>query len=287
MRNNYLAEDIKRTGVAFRDWLTPYYTLGGAVAFCIAVFTLLDPSGQLVRLVAAGLFLLTVSAWVLHLSRRGASASQTPDLAKPPGVKLHAILLAITIFFLLGMLVSEALMRNKHASDADTVRGPKPASQTSEAVQSNAPERIEIAIPAASTPVELIAIDQPEKSRPASPLGSDTAAGSFQSQTLEPSALASKSLPAGQLDSQNEAAGAQTTSADTRALANKSKLQPEPGKRLIKTVDSSQNARSTATNAGTSTNAADRQRCSNLLSKFSLGEELRPHEKTLLETSCR
>ena len=61
MGSHNIADDVRRTGTAFRDWLTPYYTLGGAVAFFIAVFTLLDPSGQMVRIVSVGLFLATVA----------------------------------------------------------------------------------------------------------------------------------------------------------------------------------------------------------------------------------
>ena len=117
MVHKTIAEDIKQTGWAIRDWLGPYYMLGGAVAFGIGMLTLLDQDGSLhlTRIVGAILFVATFVTWAYHFYKQrllASAAHSTLDPA-PPKAKFHGILLAITVFFSCGIVISEVLMK-KH-----------------------------------------------------------------------------------------------------------------------------------------------------------------------------
>ena len=304
MRNNNLVDDVKRTGVAFRDWLTPYYTLGGAVAFCIAMFTLLDPSGQLVRFVSAGLFLLTVTVWVFHLWRRSAKPSQPSDASSLPAVKPHAILLAVTAFFLVGMLVSESLMRSRNGGGTVTATRVTPSPHTDASalptflapnpVPGVAPlgmqDKVEVTTFPHSAPAlaEPTAVGTSAVALSAAPANSAASPKGSQVQAIAQSGGAIPTGPAPGLASPR--AGAQKSPTKAQHPDSKPKANPAQNPPQTKVATASQNPRSTeiATGAAEHTaNAADRQRCSSLLSKFSLGEELRPQDTQMLETSCR
>lgn len=115
MLNKAIAEDIKHTGWAIRDWLSPFYTLGGAVAFCITMLTLLDQNGELhlTRIVGAVLVICTFVAWALHLYKQHANRHHRRSVPAEPQAKLHLILFTVSCFFIVGILLSEAWMKNR------------------------------------------------------------------------------------------------------------------------------------------------------------------------------
>lgn len=251
MSSNNLTDDIKHTGWAIRDWLGPYYMLGGAVAFGIALLTLLDPSGRLVRAVGAVLLVLTILAWVHHFYRQHQRKAQV-DPAGEPQVKLHAILLAVTLFFLCGILVSDALMRGKRGGDAPAHQDVAEPSAAPQALA--APSAAQVAQPAiapAATPAVTAVV--PTAVAPAEPRALPARIDVLPD---SPNSLA-KPLP---VSKKTEPA-----SADARTSNAGSSAEPAP--------------RAAA--------PANRQRCSSLLGKFSLGEELNAEDKRYLETSCR
>lgn len=288
MGSHNIAEDVRRTGTAFRDWLTPYYTLGGAVAFFIAVFTLLDPSGQMVRIVSVGLFLATVAAWVFYLARRTPPSSS--DSAAPPAVKLHAILLAITIFFLLGMLVSEALMRSRNigtGSDSTLANSDK-RTETTELAAPTKPGPAPVTVTSNKTAVPAppkasnLPGSEPTRANDTPVTSAEVRPGTSTDEAPLAATIPPQSKPA-ELDAHKASSNAQRASP-------KQKTEPKQDLRQAKTaVTSSQPQREDTRASDTTnlTNEATQQRCSSLLSKFSLGEELRPQEKRMLETSCR
>ena len=83
-----LTSDIKSVGTAIRDWLTPFYTLGGVTTFVITVLTLIDRSGWLVRALTGALILLTIvvcaHAWTKARSTPAArrSAIDSPSISR-------------------------------------------------------------------------------------------------------------------------------------------------------------------------------------------------------------
>lgn len=274
MSSNNLTDDIKHTGWAIRDWLGPYYMLGGAVAFGIALLTLLDPSGRLVRAVGAVLLVLTILAWVHHFYRQHQRKAQV-DPAGEPQVKLHAILLAVTLFFLCGILVSDALMRGKRGGDApahqDVAEQAAPQAPA-------APGAAPVAQPSAQAAAVAPAAPQPAVAAPA----------------IAPAAtpnVAPTATPA--------VAPAAVAPAEPRVLPARIDVLPDSPNSLAKPLPVSKktepaSADARTSNAGSSAEPApraaapaNRQRCSSLLGKFSLGEELNAEDKRYLETSCR
>lgn len=261
MSSNNLTDDIKHTGWAIRDWLGPYYMLGGAVAFGIALLTLLDPSGQLVRAVGAVLLVLTILAWVHHFYRQHQRKAQVHPAGEPQ-VKLHAILLAVTLFFLCGILVSDALMRGKRGGDA-------PAHQDV-VEQTTAPQAPAAAVaPAAPQPAVAAPAIAPTVAPNVAPTATPAVAPTAVA-PAEPRVLPARIdvLP----DSPNSLA---------KPLAVSKKTEPASADARTS------NAGSSAEPAPRAAAPANRQRCSSLLGKFSLGEELNAEDKRYLETSCR
>lgn len=273
MANKEIAESvnlsgIKHTGFALRDWLGPYYMLGGAVAFGIAMLTVLDPSGLLVRAVGALLLALTILAWAYHFYRQkqspvvsDASQSQAP---------LHGILLAITIFFLCGILISETLVRGKRA----------PVAPPEDVVVEAAPDKPMLPVPVAEPAAKVAA---PAAQAPA------VAAVVLPSQA----APLSGDAPAPVLAS---APGARTPLPPRiDVLADSPNTSPKsaptaPRNEPVVVAERSNEQRSNAAGSERSERAAppvNRQRCSSLIGKFSLGEELSAEDKRYLETSCR
>lgn len=78
----------KQTGFAIRDWLGPFYTLGGVIAFAITMLTLLDPSGMLVKSITVVLVIATAVAWAISEAimsgKRPAVAPAAPFNQSPP-----------------------------------------------------------------------------------------------------------------------------------------------------------------------------------------------------------
>ena len=278
MSSNNLTDDIKHTGWAIRDWLGPYYMLGGAVAFGIALLTLLDPSGRLVRAVGAVLLVLTILAWVHHFYRQHQRKAQVHPAGEPQ-VKLHAILLAVTLFFLCGILVSDALMRGKRGGDA-------PAHQ--DVVEQTAPQAP--AAPSAAPVAQPAAVVAPAAAvAPAAP--QQAVAAPAITPTVAPTATSAVAPAA--------VAPAAVAPAEPRVLPARIDVLPDSPNSLAKPLPVSKktepaNADARTSNAGSSAEPApraaapaNRQRCSSLLGKFSLGEELNAEDKRYLETSCR
>lgn len=299
---NALFGDIQRTGFALRDWLGPYYMLGGVVAFFITVFSLLDPSGWLVRWVAAGLFLLTVMAWVLFLYRQASSRKLAGANTAPAdaGAKPHAILLAVTVFFLLGLLVSEVVLRGRNAGGPAAQQPSRPAPSGNAAALAPVPATAAAVAPsqapANASPSAQPAKDEATASAPArgpasppvlpqaavqDPSASDTtaAAGSGTGTgtgTNTPKGTASVAR-AGQVNTRPEPRPPERPPAVRQVALQKPASKPAP---LGANDNDNDNAEPTPS-------PAERQRCSSLLGRFSLGEELQPADKQFLRTSCR
>ena len=264
MSSNNLTDDIKHTGWAIRDWLGPYYMLGGAVAFGIALLTLLDPSGQLVRAVGAVLLLLTILAWVYHFYRQHQAKG---GAVSGPKVKLHGILLAVTLFFLCGIVISDAVMRGKRPGAAQTAQPHEEVLEPSTEAAAPAPTAAvaQSAVPAPAAPA-------PVAGAPAAPVVTAAPAPA----PTEPRVLPARIdvLP----DSPNSMA---------RPVPVSSKN--EPARADARTSHAERNSERSAEPAAAPRAAppVNRQRCSSLLGKFSLGEELNAEDKRFLETSCR
>lgn len=273
---NPVLEDIRDTGFAIRDWLGPYYTLGGAVAFCIALFTLLDPSGQLVRLVAAGLFVLTVLAWVVFLSRRTIKRSASAEMPKTNPSRFHTILLAITLFFLAGMFLSEVLMRGKlgGGTTSTSVSAPAAVEQGSDANPGAVSDRPARSLrPEDSTQKPLVAVPADSASVKQVDPGN--------SQAPAVSAALPAAEPAWKFASPAPAVVAMPVVKGAVAKVQKPR-SPAPSPRR----ESSATNKEPVAVVAPEISRALHQRCSSLLGKFSLGEELRSEDKRFLETSC-
>lgn len=309
MSSNNLTDDIKHTGWALRDWLGPYYTLGCAVAFGIALLTLLDPSGQLVRAVGAVLLVLTILAWVYHFYRQHQDKAQGAAAAGPK-VKLHGILLAVTLFFLCGIVISDAVMRGKRPGAAQTAQPYEEVLESSEhsteAAASSAP------VAAAVQPASTTPMAQPT----AQPAGTEVAAPAAQASTAQaPAAVvpavapALASAPATAPASPIVTMAPAPASIEPRVLPARIDVLPDSPNSMARAVPVSsknellhadartshaeRNSERTAERSSEPSAApraappVNRQRCSSLLGKFSLGEELNAEDKRFLETSCR
>ena len=157
-----LTSDIKSVGTAIRDWLTPFYTLGGVTTFVITVLTLIDRSGWLVRALTGALILLTIVVCAHAWTKARSTPAATDGAAKPASPKLHTALIIISLFFCVGLLVSEALMHERRQSaTAPTVpdappKSPEPASPAA----AQAPAAVPAPVPAASTPAAAPALTE-------------------------------------------------------------------------------------------------------------------------------
>lgn len=286
MSSNNLTDDIKHTGWALRDWLGPYYTLGCAVAFGIALLTLLDPSGQLVRAVGAVLLLLTILAWVYHFYRQHQAKG---GAASGPKVKLHGILLAVTLFFLCGIVISDAVMRGKRPGAAQTAQPHEEVLEPS--TEAAAPVAATVH-PAPTAPATQSAA-QPAAKEAAAPAPAAPA----------PVAVAPAAAPA--LVAPVVTVAPAPTPTEPRVLPARIDVLPDSPNSMARPVPVSTKNEPTRADARTShaernsersaepaaapraAPPVNRQRCSSLLGKFSLGEELNAEDKRFLETSCR
>lgn len=303
MLNKAITEDIKHTGWVIRDWLAPFYTLGGAVAFVIAMLTLLDQDGKLhlTRIVGAVLAIFTFVAWALHLYKSRNMPSQSEEEAGTtnplqPRVKLHVILFTISCFFIVGILISEAWMKARRTGVPEmpsTVQTDKTAFPAVPATQVTMPPPAVASSTAATAvhrPAEPLApapatplVHAPPSSSEATPLPAAALA------VAAPSAAASAAFP----HSEDKPVLAQPKpAASTAPAAAKSqpKVQTVTQTQKSPTVPSSSTSTTTkkASEPKVTRKASEYpEKCASLLRKFSLGEEVSPQEHRYLETSCR
>lgn len=302
MENRSIAQDIRNTGFALRDWLGPYYMLGGAVAFGIAMLTLLDPSGWLVRGVGAALLAVTLLAWARHFHLHRRQPAPPPVQPAMQGtdengsVSPHGVLLAITLFFLCGIVISEAFMAHQRSASARAAAAAdRPAALPASAA---------LAAPARATGA-------------AAPADADEAAGAIQARSLPDATARAAALPRPDAaQPAAEAAQAGPTSASAAAMV-RAAPRPEPGPAPVAApaqtqaaaavgaplaqasvapprrqaaqpprADAAPAASSAPVPAGPALTAQQRARCTELLSRFSLGETLQPSDRHYLGTTC-
>lgn len=244
---NDISNVIKQTGFAIRDWLGPFYTLGGVIAFAITMLTLLDPSGMLVKSITVVLVVATAIAWAISMtpSRRRSADNADPANQAPP---VHALLMAVTLFFTAGLAISEAIMSGKRPAVA-------PAAPFTQ-----------------SPPAHL-----------AAPLTPPTAVPP----TATASAVNAAGAPAPVAVATSPVAMAPTTSAKPSVSATQTKpvKKPEDHANPSTSVPRADGTSTVAKHAPLS--AGDAQRCSDLIAKFSLGHTPSDADKHYLETSCR
>ncbi len=285
MLNKAIAEDIKHTGWAIRDWLSPFYTLGGAVAFCITMLTLLDQNGELhlTRIVGAVLVICTFVAWALHLYKQHANRHHRRSVPAEPQAKLHLILFTVSCFFIVGILLSEAWMKNRRQDlpeKAPLVEKIDKAAENPLPAPPNQilPEQTSGATSQVSPPPPP-PLQATKKNMPAS---TPQAPAAVMETTLAPASAAEKTSPASAVNASATVPAAQQTS-------NTKPVQPKPTPSAVKTTAkppiTPEKPRSSESSA--SPKSIYSEKCASLLHKFSLGEEVSAQEHRYLETSCR
>lgn len=324
MENRSIARNIRDTGFALRDWLGPYYMLGGAVAFGITMLTLLDPTGWLVRAVGAALLTLTLVAWAchLHVQRRRPAALAVQQSHGPDGggpATAHSILLAVTLFFLCGIVVSESFLAHQRAAAAreaqSTATPATPA--TPAAVVGSAPATPARAAggpgldeadraPASTAPVQPLATEPRTAPPPpdgASPPGTP-AAGASATGTVDPGPASSVAPGRGAVSATAFAAvpvpvtvqaspSRAPASAQVQPQQHQSPAAPAPTTPAARRrpagqpqhADAGLNALSLPAARPPQT-AQQQARCTELLSRFSLGETLQPSDRQYLGNTC-
>ncbi len=269
-----LTSDIKSVGTAIRDWLTPFYTLGGVTTFVITVLTLIDRSGWLVRALTGALILLTIVVCA-HAWTKARSAPAADGAAKPASPKLHTALIIISLFFCVGLLVSEALMHERRQSaTAPTVpdaspKTPEPASPAA----AQAPAAVPAPVPAASTPAAAPALTEAPAiaTAPAAP-------------TTPAPAVPANVAPAQEFTKKQPVAPATKAPAAIKEEASKKTNKPQPNDSAP--AHAAEPARPKPAKAP-SAGAAMPARCSEIMVQFSAGRSLSDGDKQYLETSCR
>ena len=271
-----LTSDIKSVGTAIRDWLTPFYTLGGVTTFVITVLTLIDRSGWLVRALTGALILLTIVVCAHAWTKARSTPAATDGAAKPASPKLHTALIIISLFFCVGLLVSEALMHERRQSaTAPTLptvpdappKTPEPASAPAAA---QAPAAVPTPAPLASTPAAAPAATEapaiataPAAPAPAVPANVTSTQESTKKQPVAPAVKAP---------------------AATKEEAPKKPNKPQPNDSAP--AHAAEPARPKPAKAP-SAGAAMPARCSEIMVQFSAGRSLSDGDKQYLETSCR
>ena len=271
-----LTSDIKSVGTAIRDWLTPFYTLGGVTTFVITVLTLIDRSGWLVRALTGALILLTIVVCAHAWTKARSTPAATDGAAKPASPKLHTALIIISLFFCVGLLVSEALMHERRQSaTAPTLptvpdappKTPEPASAPTAA---QAPAAVPTPAPTASTPAAAPAATEapaiataPAAPAPAVPANVTSAQDSTKKQPVAPAVKAPAATTEEAPKKPNKPQPSDSAPAHAAEPA-----RPKPAK---------------APSAG----AAMPARCSEIMVQFSAGRSLSDGDKQYLETSCR
>lgn len=269
--NTAITAVIQQTGFAIRDWVGPFYTLGGVVAFAITLLTFLDPSGLLVKGITAMLVLTTAIAWAVSLAaahrRPPVDSPAVPD--QPPPA--HAVLLAVTLFFAVGLAISEAIMVGKRAPATPAV--PATESRLTPAV----PVPVPVSVPVASAPVgtvDSVAAKHPPESVAPTSASADAAPVSVVPPSQPVASAMATALAA-------SAASAAPASAGAAAKVKSIKVAEDRAARAA--IDTPRVVRSDAPSAPT----GDAQRCSALIAKFSLGGTPSDADKHYLETACR
>lgn len=285
MLNKAIAEDIKHTGWAIRDWLSPFYTLGGAVAFCITMLTLLDQNGELhlTRIVGAVLVICTFVAWALHLYKQHANRHHRRSVPAEPQAKLHLILFTVSCFFIVGILLSEAWMKNRRQ---DLPEKAPLVEKIDKAAKNPLPAPLNEILPAQTSGAtsEVSTAPPPlqgtKKNMPAS---TPQAPKAVMETTLAPASAAEKTSPASAVNASATVPAAQQTS-------NTKPVQPKPTPSAVKTTAkppiTPEKPRSSESSASPKSSIYP-EKCASLLNKFSLGEEVSAQEHRYLETSCR
>ncbi|WP_091568053.1 hypothetical protein [Oryzisolibacter propanilivorax] len=280
MENRSIAQDIRNTGFALRDWLGPYYMLGGAVAFGIAMLTLLDPSGWLVRGVGAALLTVTLLAWARHFHLHWRQPA--PPLVQPEmqgtdengSVSPHGVLLAITLFFLCGIVISEAFMAHQRSAPARATGAAAPA-EADEAAGAIQVQSL------ADVTARTAALSRPNAAQPA-------AEAAQAGPTSASAAAMVRAAPRPEPGPAPVAAPAQTQAAVAVGvpLAQASVAPPRRQAAQPPRADAAPAASSAPAPAGSALTAQQRARCTELLSRFSLGETLQPSDRHYLGTTC-
>ncbi|MEG1280750.1 MAG: hypothetical protein RSD57_09900 [Comamonas sp.] len=266
---NNLSTDIKGVGTAIRDWITPFYTLGGVTTFVITVLTLIDRSGWLVRAITVALILLTIvvcaHAWV---KSRNASAAST-ETAKSTSPKLHTALIIVSLFFCVGLLVSEALMHEKRPSAA-TTEAPRLDSMPSSAEP--------VAKPPATT---YTAAPAPPASPVVAPAAVETPAFAV---TPVPAALSTTQAESELKKKQPVSPANQPPAAIKEATPKKTNKPASPNNDSAP-IHAFEPARPKPAKAPSA--AALPARCSEIMAQFSAGRSVNEGDKQYLENSCR
>lgn len=253
MKNKSIIDDIKHTGWVIRDWISPFYTLGGAIAFAIGMLTLLDKDGNLhlTRYVGAALLVATFLAWALHFYQRHKhKATETKDETTAP--TLHVGLLIVSGFFSVGILLSEALL-HEHRQQSPSPAAPLPV--TTPKMELSAKET-SIA-PSASEGIALITPAQ------------DTARSDVPA-TPAPPAIAHSTLPVA--STKLTPSPAQTRPKDTSSTLNH---ENSSGTKNIKTHSTSEKKEKRP--------AIINAQCIELMNNFSLGGDLSIQQQKSLE----
>ena len=259
-----ISTSIQKTGFAIRDWFGPYYTLGCLVAVAIGFCAIIEPSGWLVRAVTGALVLATLITFCLHLVRSRQSAKSDAnadaDSDADSGPQLHQILFAVTLFFCIGLVISEFLLHGKRPGQS--------APQTTSAAQTATSEPA--AAPASSAAVAA----------PAAPATPAPAVAPAPTVTAVPAVAA---VPAA-VTAKPEATTA------TQKAAEKPVTKPAPQPKPQRTAERKEpKERAEPQPRRTSAPAAqagDPQRCSQLIQKFSLGQNLSEADTQYLRSSC-
>ena len=259
-----ISTSIQKTGFAIRDWFGPYYTLGCLVAVAIGFCAIIEPSGWLVRAVTGALVLATLITFSLHLVRSRQSAKSDAnadaDSDADSGPQLHQILFAVTLFFCIGLVISEFLLHGKRPGQS--------APQTTSAAQTANNEPA--AAPASSAAVAA----------PAAPATPAPAVAPAPTVTAVPAVAA---VPAA-VTAKPEATTATQKAAEKPVT--KPAPQPEPQRTAERKEPKERAEPQPRRTSAPAAQAGDPQRCSQLIQKFSLGQNLSEADTQYLRSSC-
>ena len=271
---NNISTSIQKTGFAIRDWFGPYYTLGCLVAVAIGFCAIIEPSGWLVRAVTGALVLATLITFSLHLVRSRQSAKSDAnadaDSDADSGPQLHQILFAVTLFFCIGLVISEFLLHGKRPGQS--------APQTTSAAQTTTSEPT--AAPASNATVATPAV-------PATPAPAVAPAPTVTAVPAAPVAPAVAAVPAAvtakpETTTTQKAAEKPVTKPAPQPEPQRTAERKEPKERAEQQRAEPQPRRTSAPAA----QAGDPQRCSQLIQKFSLGQNLSEADTQYLRSSC-
>lgn len=101
---------LQQIAFTIRDWLGPFYTLGGVTAFVIFLLSLLDPSGRLLQGVQIVLLLASALALAAAFLLRNRLGPLAQRFFASHG---HWILCLISAFFACGLVISHWIHRER------------------------------------------------------------------------------------------------------------------------------------------------------------------------------